>query len=67
MYLKVRSSRITLLVNNLKTVSGNTVSGNGIVKPPLNSVYSYVLVHWVEGGGKEEISKYVLLVCTRNF
>lgn len=43
---------------------GNVVFGNGIVKAPLWTVYP-VLVHWVEGGGREEIAKDVLLVCTR--
>jgi hypothetical protein len=44
----------------------NIVFGNEVVKLPLNSVLS-ALVHWVEGGGKEESAKGILLVCARKF
>jgi hypothetical protein len=39
---------------------------NRVAKPPLNSILSG-LVHWFEGGGKEETVKGILLVCTRKF
>lgn len=55
-----------LLVNSFLKLMGNTVIGNGIVKPPLRTVYSLCFfIGLREVGGK--FAKDVLLVCTRTF
>lgn len=56
-------SRVTLLVNSFLKLMGNNIFGNGIAKPPLNSI----LVQWSEGGGREVIAKDALLVYARKF
>ena len=55
-----------LLVNSFLKLMGNTVIGNGIVKPLLQTIYSLCFfIGLREVGGK--FAKDLLLVCSRTF